>query len=147
MSGSQRRCERAWCGRGVPEEAKWLPCLWLAAELAGVWLISPPRGMIHSKENWQGCFSNAPGVCLSRQNAPRMPTKRPRGVAVNCRGLLPRSCCVRASSSLFGGAVRHVAAANQPKGSPRESEGSHVAKSRLPLQVVPCRLPTRTFLL
>ena len=66
------------------------------------------------------------------------------------RGLLLRYCFIRASCRLFwggGGTAQNGADANQPKGSPLESQGSDLAKSRLPLQVVSGQLPTATSLL
>ena len=72
--------------------------------------------MRHCNENWKSGFSNAFGICLSKQNTYSRPTKTQRGVAVNLRGLLLRSYSITASSSLFWGGwpVQNVHDATQP---------------------------------
>ena len=148
MSGPQSLGERVRCRRGVCAEAKGLLRLCVAVEVVGVWVVPPAAGMIQRKENWQRCFSPALGLCFIKGNAPPIPPERERGGGSSLRGLLLRSCFVRASCRLFwggGGTVQNGADANQPKGSPLESQGSDLAKSRLPLQVASCQLPTPTF--
>ena len=152
MSGPQSVGECVWGRRGVCAEAKGL--LWLcgAGEVVGVWVVPPAAGRIRRQETWQRCFSPALGLCFLKGNTPPIPIppERARGGGGSLRGLLLRSCLVRGSCRLFwggGGPVRNGADANQPKGSPLESQGSDLAKSRLLLQVVSCQLPTPAFLL
>ena len=87
---------------------------------------------------------------LEQTKGPQNSYKKTEGV----RGVLPGPYFIVSMSELqpvyFAGAqmtVRNVADANQPKGAPLDSQGSSLANSRFPLHVVPCHLPTATFLL
>ena len=73
MAGPQTLWQRGWCRRALSGEAKPLLCLCLAAELGCVWVSPPPPATIHSKENWQGCFSNALGMRFLQQNTSKIP--------------------------------------------------------------------------